>query len=147
MTGSTTGMSKPPAGRRQAPLAAQHRTDITFDEYLVVMANIALGAQNDSGAAQSLALSLSNAADVLRDTATDLAGDHNVTSAVTSELADLADSALRMKVQAQQAAEDCQTAAEAARIAAQGVARVYGQDMDAVRDAGLAHASAAAHHD
>lgn len=79
--------------------------------------------------------------------AADLAEDHNVSAAVTELIADLAETAGRMKEQAQRCAEQCGIAKEAAKLAATQVARVYGEDMDAKEDAGLTSVSAAAHHD
>lgn len=131
----------------QGGLAAQHRTDITFDEYLMAMANIAIRAASDQERAEALMEALGRVADALREMAADLAADHNVSTAVTGLIADLADSAARMKQQAERCAEECGLAKEAAKLAATEVARVYGQDMDAKEDAGLTSVSAAAHHD
>ncbi|MFD7972738.1 ATP/GTP-binding protein, partial [Streptomyces clavifer] len=131
----------------QGNLAAQHRTDITFDEYLMAMANIAVKAASDEERAEALMEALGKVADALREMAADLVGDHNIATEVTDLITDLADAAARMKAQAQRCAEQCGIAKEAARLAAVQVARVYGQDMAAREDAGLQHASAAAHHD
>ncbi|MGW3638595.1 ATP/GTP-binding protein [Streptomyces sp. NPDC005143] len=131
----------------QGNLAAQHRTDITFDEFLMEMANIAVQAASDQERAEALMEALGKVADALREMAADLVGDHNISTAVTDLITDLADAAGRMKEQAQRCAEQCGIAKEAARLAAAEVARVYGQDMDAKEDAGLKFASAAAHHD
>ncbi|MFJ3481563.1 ATP/GTP-binding protein [Streptomyces microflavus] len=128
-------------------VAAQHRTDITFDEYLMAMTNLALRAASDEERAESLAFSLGKVADALRDMATDLVGDHNVSTKVADLISDLADAAARMKAQAQRCAEQCGAARDAAVLAATQVGRVYGQDMAAKENAGLRHASAAAHHD
>ncbi|WP_405987735.1 hypothetical protein [Streptomyces sp. NBC_00872] len=49
--------------------------------------------------------------------------------------------------QARRCAEKCGLARESAKLAAEMVARVYGEDMAAKEDAGLKFASAAAHHD
>lgn len=59
----------------------------------------------------------------------------------------LATTVTAMKAQAEQCAEECGTAAEAAALAATEVARVYGQDIQAMDDSGLQIASAAAHHE
>ncbi|MCX4581031.1 hypothetical protein OHB41_49665 [Streptomyces sp. NBC_01571] len=128
-------------------LAAQHRTDITFDEYLMTMANIAIQAASDRERAESLAKALDQVADALREMAADLVGDHNIESSVTDLVVDLADAADRMKKQAERCAIECELAMEAAKLAASMVARVYGQDMAAKEEAGLRTASAAAHHD
>ncbi|MFF9690529.1 ATP/GTP-binding protein [Streptomyces sp. NPDC014623] len=141
---SSASVSKPPT---QGNLAAQHRTDITFDEFLMAMANIALKAASDQERAEALMEALGRVANALREMAADLVGDHNISTAVTDLITDLADSAGRMKAQAQRCAEQCGIAKEAAMLAATQVARVYGQDMAAKEDAGLQHASAAAHHD
>ncbi|MCZ1012665.1 ATP/GTP-binding protein [Streptomyces lydicus] len=128
-------------------LASQHRTDITFDQYLMEMANIAMKAASDRERAEALMETIGKVAGALREMAADLIGDHNIDTKVTDLIADLADSASRMKAQAGRCAEQCGIAKEAARIAATAVARIYGQDMNAKEDAGLEHASAAAHHD
>ncbi|MEU7195709.1 ATP/GTP-binding protein [Streptomyces xinghaiensis] len=135
------------AASRQGRLPTQHRADITFDEYLMAMANSALLAAAHQEQAEALAHALGKVADVLRDMAADLVGDHNIDTQVTELITDLADAAGRMKLQATRCAQDCDTAKEAARLAAAQVARVYGQDMAAKEEAGLTHASAAAHHD
>ncbi|WP_258311472.1 ATP/GTP-binding protein [Streptomyces sp. NWU49] len=138
-------VSRPTSG--QTGMAAQHRTDITFGEYLMEIVNIAIAAALDKDRAQDLAVALGKVADALRDMATDLIGDHNISTTVTDQITDLADAADRMKQLAERCATECEIASEAARIAAMSVGRVYGEDIQAMDDAGLAHASAAAHHD
>ncbi|MEW2078778.1 ATP/GTP-binding protein [Streptomyces sp. NPDC013433] len=138
-------VSRPTSG--QADMAAKHRTDITFGEYLVEIVNIAIAAARDKDRAQDLAIALGKVADALRDMAADLVGDHNIATEVVDQITDLADAATRMKQLAERCATECEIASEAARIAARSVGRVYGEDIEAMDDAGLAHASAAAHHD
>ncbi|MFD6282016.1 ATP/GTP-binding protein [Streptomyces sp. NPDC060209] len=145
--GSSVSSSEVNKPSRQANLGAQHRTDITFDEYLMVMANAAIRAASDQERAEALMEALGKVADALRDMATDLVGDHNIDTEVTELIADLADAAARMQTQAKRCAEQCGIAKAASRVAATEVARVYGQDMAAKEEAGLKHASAAAHHD
>lgn len=128
-------------------LAAQHHTDITFDQYLMDMANITIKAASDQERAETLMEALGKVADALREMSADLIGDHNISTEVTDLIADLADSAARMKTQAERCAEQCDLAKEAAKLAAVMVARIYGEDMAAKEDAGLTHASAAVHHD
>ncbi|MFD3641492.1 ATP/GTP-binding protein [Streptomyces griseus] len=142
---SSGHVSKPSGG--SGSLAAQHRTDITFGGFLMEMAATALKASSDQERAEALAEALGKVADALREMAGDLVGDHNITTEVTDLIADLADSAGRMKEQARRCAEQCGLAREAVALVATQVARVYGQDMAAKRDAGLKHTSAAAHHD
>ncbi|MEV7657931.1 ATP/GTP-binding protein [Streptomyces anulatus] len=137
-------LAKPGSGQA---MAARHRTDITFDEYLMEIANIAVTAALDAEGAQELAVSLGTVADFLRDIAADLVGDHNVAPEVVDQITDLADSAMRMKATAERCATECETASAAATTAAMSVSSVYSQDIQAMDDAGLAHASAAAHHD
>lgn len=79
--------------------------------------------------------------------ASDLVGDHNIATEVVDQITDLADAASRMKALAERCAAECEIASEAARLAAMSVGRVYGQDMQAMDEAGLANASSAAHHD
>ncbi|MFD4260753.1 ATP/GTP-binding protein [Streptomyces sp. NPDC058534] len=138
-------VSKPTSG--QTGMAAKHRTDITFGEYLMEIVNIAIAAALDKDRAQELAVALGKVADALRDMAADLVGDHNIATEVVDQVTDLADAADRMKQLAERCATECEIASEAARIAAVSVGRVYGEDIAAMDDAGLAHASAAAHHD
>jgi hypothetical protein len=130
-----------------APMAAKHRTDITFGEYLTEIVNIAIAAALHKDRAEELADALGAVANALRDMAADLVGDHNIATAVVNQITDLADAAMRMKQQADQCAIDCELASEAARTAAVAVGRTYSQDIQAMDDAGLAQASAAAHHD
>lgn len=134
------------ARKAASGMGAQHRTDITFDEYLTEIVNIALAAALDKDRAQDLAVALGKVADALRDMATDLGGDHNIATAVVDKVTDLADAATRMKQLAERCAAECEVASEAARLAALSVGRTYGEDIKAMDDAGLAHASAATHH-
>ncbi|WP_308013516.1 ATP/GTP-binding protein [Streptomyces beigongshangae] len=138
-------VNKPASG--QARMAAKHRTDITFGEYLMEIVNIAIAAALDKDRAQDLAVALGKVADALRDMAADLVGDHNIATEVVNQITDLADAAERMKQLAERCATECEIASEAARLAAMSVGRVYGQDVQAMDDAGLANASSAAHHD
>lgn len=131
----------------QAGMAARHRTDITFDEYLVEIVNVAIAAALDKDRAQDLAIALGKVADALRDMAADLVGDHNIATQVVGQITDLADAASRMKQLAERCATECEVASEAALLAATAVGRTYGEDITAMDNAGLAHASAAAHHD
>ncbi|MGA5498706.1 hypothetical protein ACPCSP_30600 [Streptomyces cinereoruber] len=127
-------------------LAAKHQTDITFDQYLVEMTNIALAALGDKETAEDLVGRLLATAKALLEIAEDLADDHNVDKRIVAQISELSEALQRMTDQATRCAQECADAAEAAVHAAAGVARVYGQDMDAKREAGLVHASAAAHH-
>ncbi|MFA0845503.1 ATP/GTP-binding protein [Streptomyces rochei] len=138
-------VSRPTSG--QTGMAAKHRTDITFGEYLMEIVNIAIAAALDKDRAQDLAVALRKVADALRDMAADLVGDHNIATEVVDQITDLADAADRMKQLAERCATECEIASEAARIAAMSVGRVYGEDVQAMDDAGLTHASSAAHHD
>ncbi|MCO8303598.1 ATP/GTP-binding protein [Streptomyces sp. RKCA744] len=141
----TSKANKPASG--QAGMAAQHRTDITFGEYLMEVVNIALAAGLDKDRAQDLAVALGKVADALRDMAADLVGDHNIATEVVDQITDLADAAMRMKQLAERCATECEIASEAARLAAVAVGRTYGEDIQAMDEAGLTHASAAVHHD
>ncbi|WP_307820394.1 ATP/GTP-binding protein [Streptomyces sp. MC1] len=138
-------VSRPTSG--QAGMAAKHRTDITFDQYLMDITNIALSAEYDRTRAQDLAVALGKVADALRDMAADLVGDHNIATEVVDQITNLADAAMLMKQMAERCATECEMAYEAARLVAVAVGRTYGEDIQAMDDAGLAHASAAAHHD
>lgn len=131
----------------QGGLAAKHQTDITFDEYLMQMARIAVQAASDQERAEVLRRALGKVADALREMSTDLVGDHNISTQVTELIAFLADHTARMKQQADRCAQECENANEAAKAAASQVARVYGEDMDAKEEAGLRYTSAATHHD
>lgn len=131
----------------QTGMAAKHRTDITFGEYLVEIVNIALASEADKDRAQELAIALGKVADALRDMAVDLGSDHNVATEVVDQITDLADSAASMKRLAERCAAECGIASQGARLTAFMVGFTYGEDVQAMDDAGLAHASAAAHHD
>ncbi|WP_435191303.1 hypothetical protein [Streptomyces sp. bgisy126] len=147
----TTSKEAPPMSTTPASsgsqLAAKHRTDITFDQYLVVMTNISLDALGDKEMADDLVKRLLATVKALFEIAADLADDHNLDKRTVSEINDLSEALSEMQAQAARCAQECADAAEAAVHAAGGVARVYGQDMDAKRDAGLTYTSAAAHHD
>jgi hypothetical protein len=145
--GSSVSSSQVSRPSGHSGLGVQHRTDITFDQYLMEMANTAIKAASDQERAEALMEVLAKVADALREMAADLVGDHNISTEVTDLITDLADSAARMKGQAERCAEQCGLAKEAAKLAAAMVARIYGEDMAAKEDAGLKHASAAAHHD
>ncbi|MEU5234024.1 ATP/GTP-binding protein [Streptomyces anulatus] len=138
-------VSRPATG--QARMAAKHRTDITFGEYLTEIVNIAVAAGADKDRAKELAGALGKVADALRDMAADLVGDHNIATTVVDQITDLADAASRMKMLAERCATECEIASEAALLAATAVGWTYSADMQAMDEAGLAHASSAAHHD
>ncbi|MGA5873919.1 hypothetical protein [Streptomyces cinereoruber] len=146
----TTPKEAPPMSTTPAPsgsqLAAKHQTDITFDQYLVEMTNIALTALGDKETAEDLVGRLLATAKALLESAEDMADDHNVDKRIVAQISELSEALERMTAQATRCAQECADAAEAAVQAAAGVARVYGQDMDAKREAGLVHASSAAHH-
>lgn len=144
---ATSGVGGTVTGAGRQGMAAQHATSITFDEYLMRTARIATAARDDKDRAANLSGNLAKVADALQAMAADLAGDHNIAPAVTGQIRALAEAAGRMKRQAARCAGESGNAAEAARLAADAVARVYGQDMQAVDEAGLSSASAAAHHD
>ncbi|WP_299541772.1 ATP/GTP-binding protein [uncultured Streptomyces sp.] len=131
----------------QAGMAAQHRTDVTFGEYLTEIVNIWIAAGADRDRAQELAAAIGKVADALRDMAADLVGDHNIDARVVNQITDLADAASRMKQLAERCASECEIASEAALLTATAVGWTYSADMQAMDDAGLAHASAATHHD
>ncbi|WP_329212485.1 hypothetical protein [Streptomyces sp. NBC_01708] len=139
------GSKKPPAST-SGGLAAQHRTNVTFDEYLVDIANIALASGSDKDEAKAIATVTGKIADRLREMAADLGNDHNIDTRIIDLISDLADAAGRMQQQAERCAENCEIAADAAGLAAVGVARTYREDLDAMDAGGVTHASAAAHH-
>ncbi|MFJ5680270.1 ATP/GTP-binding protein [Streptomyces sp. NPDC093097] len=141
--GKARASSKP----GQAGLAAEHRTDITFGEYLVEIANIALGASEVKESAEATANELGKVVGALKDMATDLMGHHNIATEVTNQLADMADDARRTKAQTERAAGECALAAETAQTAAVSVARTYSEDLNAMDAGGVTYASSAAHHD
>lgn len=145
--GSSVSSRAKNSGGRKGNMAAQHRTDITFDEFLMEMANIAILAASHQERAEAIAEALGRVADALRDMAADLVDDHNIDTRVTDQITDLAGAAGRMKLQARRCADQCGIAKEAAKLAAVMVARIYGEDMAAKEDADLKHTSAAAHHD
>jgi hypothetical protein len=127
-------------------LAAEHQTDINLGEYLTEITNIAIASDTHKDRAEQIASALGQVADALRDMSTDLAGDHNIAPQVTDLIADLADDAGRMKLQAAHAAEECGNASQAGALAGMSVAQTYNRDVQAMDDAGLTYASAAAHH-
>lgn len=133
--------------RQYLGLARQHQTDITFDEYLIEMTNIAINAERCRERAEDLSLMLGKIADGLIDMARVLSDDHNIDTGFIDLLTELADAAELMKKLAEQCASACAMAAEAALLAAKEVARVYSEDLEAMRAGGLKYASAAAHHE
>ncbi|MFI1585597.1 hypothetical protein [Embleya sp. NPDC020630] len=143
----TVSSRSPANASAQGGLAARHRTDVTFDSYLMDMADIALDAKADQERAHELADALKRVSKACRAMSADLIHDHNIDTRVTSAVSELADAADRLRLQADRCADDCEAAYETAADAARDVGRVYGQDMNAKEDAGLRHTSAAAHHD
>lgn len=131
----------------QSGLAAKHRTDITFGDYLQQIGEIAARSEYDKDVSETLAAGLAKIAEKVREMADDLLGDHNVSPAVTSALNDFADGADAMSEEATRCAAECELAWEGAVLVRDKVRNVYGADMAAKHDAGLQHASAAAHHD
>lgn len=135
------------AARGRTGMAAKHRTDITLDEYLMAMANIAVNAERDQQEMAKAAPLVALVGGVLANMAKDLEDDHNVDPEVADLVHEMARSAGRMVKAFHQAEKASAAAAQAAAQAAQGVARVYGQDQAAMDEGGVAQASAAVHHD
>lgn len=128
-------------------MARQHRTDITFDQYLVAIANIATNSQADYQMVKEAVENLSVLAVALREMSADLGGNHNIDRRVTHLLADLADLSATTAREADRLAQYSEKAATVAAVAAQSVAQVYGEDLAAMDEGGLDQASAAIHHD
>lgn len=99
-------------------LSARHQTDITLDQFLVGVANIALSAASHKELAEELVSALESLAGQLEDMAADLADDHNIDEEITDRLSDLRDATAQMKVEAQRCAQECESAWEVAKIAA-----------------------------
>ncbi|MFD5610602.1 hypothetical protein [Kitasatospora sp. NPDC127060] len=126
--------------------ARQHRTEVTFGEYLTAMANIAVNASTDYLMVQEAIAQLRALARVLREMSSDLVGSHNIDRKVTNLIADLADFAATTSREADRLAQVCEKASTVAVLAAESVAKVYGEDLDAMDEGGLDEASAAVHH-
>lgn len=141
----TTTSSAAPRG--STGMAAKHRTDITLDEYLVSMGNIAVNAERDQQEMAESAPLVALVVGVLAHMAKDLEDDHNVDPEVADLVHEMAQDAGRMVQAFRQAEKASADAAQAAAQAAQEVARVYGQDQAAMDEGGVAQASAAVHHD
>ncbi|MFD6626049.1 hypothetical protein [Streptomyces diastaticus] len=135
------------AARGRTGMAAKHRTDITLDEYLMSMANIAVNAERDQQEMAKAAPLVALVGGVLAHMAKDLEDDHNVDPEVADLVHEMARDAGRMVKAFHQAEKASADAAQAAAQAAQDVARVYGQDQAAMDEGGVAQASAAVHHD
>ncbi len=138
-------VSRPTSG--QTGMAAQHRTDITFGEYLMEIVNIAIAAALDKDRAQELAVALGRSPTPCGTwpptwSATTTSPPRSSTRSRTRPTPRTV-----VKQLAERCATECEIASEAARIAATSVGRVYGEDIAAMDDAGLATASSAAHHD
>lgn len=135
------------AARGSTGMAAKHRTDITLDEYLVSMGNIAVHAERDHQDMAKSAPLIALVGGVLAHMAKDLEDDHNIDPELADLVHEMARDAGRMVKAFHQAEKASAAAAGAALHAAQDVARVYGQDQAAMDEGGVAQASAAVHHD
>ncbi|MFI0032335.1 hypothetical protein ACH4M8_23950 [Streptomyces albidoflavus] len=133
--------------RGRTGMAAKHRTDITLDEYLVSMGNIAVNAERDHQDMAKSAPLVALVSGVLAHMAQDLEDDHNIDPELADLVNEMARDAGRMVKAFRQAEKASADAAQAAAQAAQEVARVYRQDQAAMDEGGVAQASAAVHHD
>jgi len=128
-------------------LAARHATEITFDEYLERLGRIAVAAGEDADALHATARVLGGIVTGLGQLAEALAADDALDARIVARITALAESAEAMRVVGARAGGEFDVAAQGAADTAAHVVRVYGADMQATRDQGLAHASAASHHD
>ncbi|MFG2844204.1 hypothetical protein ACGF12_13680 [Kitasatospora sp. NPDC048296] len=127
-------------------MARQHRTDTNFGEYMTAMVNIAVNSSTDYLMVQEAVDHLKFLAIALREMSADLVGSHNIDRKVTNLMADLADLATTTALEAKRLAEYSEKAAAVATLAAESVAKVYSEDLEAMDEGGLDEASAAVHH-
>ncbi|MFC9067922.1 MULTISPECIES: hypothetical protein [Streptomyces] len=143
--------ARPAAGtvRRvvQQPMAMQHRTDITLEEYLTEIAAIADGAKELQGRAAATVTFMEELTKLLLSMAGELGEDHNIDSRVTDGITTMAGHAPGVARLCEAASSAYAEAAETALEAARRVAALYQADMEAVHEAGLLSASAARHHE
>jgi hypothetical protein len=132
----------------QQGLAPRHRTEMTLDSYLSTMGRIALNAGETAEEASRVSQTMQATAKAIAEMQQDLADGHNVTDPGVMALLDtLAEAAQRMGAESHRMADHSQQAAGGALMAARAVNADYRRDQDAKTDAGLKHASAAAHHE
>ncbi|MFB7900640.1 hypothetical protein ACFC1B_30540, partial [Streptomyces xiamenensis] len=149
--GETLAPLARPAGGMQRwghqQMAVQHRTDITLEEYLAEIADIADSASKLQGRAAATVTFMDELTTLLRTMSAELGEDHNIDDRVTDGITAMADQAPGVARLCEQASLAYTNAAETALEAARQVAALYQADMDAVREAGLSSASAARHHE
>ncbi|MFE0457772.1 hypothetical protein ACFW1A_00745 [Kitasatospora sp. NPDC058965] len=133
-------------GVTQRGIAREHRTNITFDEFLTAMANIAVNSAEDARMVKDAVEHLIKLAAELRVMSADLGGSHNIDRKVTNLLADLADYAAVTAQQSKVLAQASERAANVAMNTALSVAAVYSEDLEAMDEGGVEEASAAVHH-
>jgi len=132
----------------QQGLAPKHRTGLTLNSYLSTMGRIALKAAETAQEASRVGQTMQATAKAITEMSQDLADGHNVTDpGVMAAIDALAEAATRMGAESHRMAEQSQLAANGALMAARAVSADYRRDQDAKTDAGLKHASAAAHHE
>jgi hypothetical protein len=131
---------------RTSRLSAHHATEMNLDEYLVTMTNIAHAAAAGKEDARTIAQTMMRIAKALEIISEDIAGAHNLGPEVVDEVDSMTEDSEEMKARALEMTKRLSAAADLSFTAAVEVGKDYRQDKDAKDDAGLAHASAAAHH-
>ncbi|KPC88409.1 hypothetical protein ADL27_40780 [Streptomyces sp. NRRL F-6602] len=136
------------AVKGQAALAAKHRTELTLNGFIGRMGRIAMRAALYGDEADEIARRLRKLIKEIRAMKEELAVDDNVTDRQFQRLMDdLVEQAGAMQTAAQRMTAACRRAADGSLMAVRVVDADYHRDMKAKQDAGLAHVSAASHHE
>ncbi|RKE02940.1 hypothetical protein [Streptomyces sp. TLI_171] len=127
-------------------MAREHQTEVTFSEFLITMANIKVNSAQDAEKVQNAVDNLTVWAHRLKRMCAELGGSHNLDRKVIRLLDALAAMSESTAVNADRLARAVHTAAQKAEETAKDVARIYQEDLDAMREGGVEQASAAVHH-
>ncbi|RZD62888.1 hypothetical protein C0Q58_14180 [Streptomyces albidoflavus] len=134
----------------QAPvaLAAKHRTELTLNHYIGRMGRIAMRAALYGDQADEIARRLRKVIKAITAMQEELADDDNVTDPqFQRQMSELVEQAGVMQSAAKRMTVACRRAADGSLMTIRLVDADYRRDMKAKQDAGLAHVSAASHHE
>ncbi|MGW4694733.1 hypothetical protein ACWEO1_20405 [Kitasatospora cineracea] len=138
--------ARPWSSAESRRLASRHETKVTFSEFLITMANIKVNSARDAQNIENAVANLAVWAERWKRMCAELGGTHNLERKVVRLLDALAAMSESTAAHAGRLYKAVDTAAQKAAETAQGVAQIYQEDLEAMREGGLEEASAAVHH-
>ncbi|MFF2819636.1 hypothetical protein ACFVT9_29460 [Kitasatospora cineracea] len=138
--------ARPWSSAESRRLTSRHETKVTFSEFLITMANIKINSARDAQNIENAVANLAVWAERWKRMCAELGGTHNLERKVVRLLDALAAMSESTAAHAGRLYKAVDTAAQKAAETAQGVAQIYQEDLEAMREGGLEEASAAVHH-